>query len=470
MLRSLALAALFLPGGSPLFAQPPMAGRPELEWAKIDRETVEMLSEYIRIDTSNPPGNEIRGVQWFQKIFDAEGIPYQTGESAPGRGNIAARLKGTGGEPALILLSHIDVVPASRGFWSVNPFAGTIRDGYLWGRGSIDMKSKAIAELVAFLTLRRQHVPLRRDVIFVATADEEAGGSYGAGWVVKNRPEWIEGAGFLLTEGSVSRADESGKVIYFGISTTGKSPGWLRLIATGPAGHGSIPLKNSAVNRLVAALERLRNYRPPLEVTPAVEHALRTQAPYEPEPWNKRYADIRSFIKQPGAYEELEKRPGLLALLTNTLAITRLEGSNKINVIPPVATAELDCRLLPDSTIDRWREQVRKIIQDDSIRIEVVLNFPATVSPAGTPLSAAIEDAVKKRHPIAGFVQTVEPFFTDSHFFRDRGITSYGFVPYAITEADENRQHGNDERIPLAAFTDGVRLLWEVVYNFSRAQ
>ena len=467
--------AVFLSAAAMLAVTSPRAAAPSradvsLDWPKLNDEAVEKLSSYIRVDTSNPPGNEVRAADWYAKIFEAEGIPYETAESAPGRGNIVARLKGAGTEPAMILLNHMDVVPVSREYWTVDPFAGLIRDGYLWGRGAEDMKSLGIAELLAFLELNREHVPLRRDVIFLGTADEEAGGNAGAGWVVQNRPNWISGAGFLLTEGSSSRADNSGRPIFFGVGPTEKTPGWLKLTARGRSGHGSVPIPNSAPNRLIAALDRLRNDRPPLEVTPPVESALRSVAPYEQEPWRSRFLNLRGFVTSPDAYPELQKRPEILALLTNTISITGLEGSKKINIIPPSASALLDCRLLPGWTIDRWRDQVRKIVQDDSIEIETVLNFPPAVSPVDTPLYAAIEDAVKRLHPDTGVAKTVLGGFTDSHFFRERGIVSYGFEPFALAEEDTRRVHGNDERISVKAYTGGVRLLWEVVYNFSRAE
>jgi acetylornithine deacetylase/succinyl-diaminopimelate desuccinylase-like protein len=446
------------------------SGQLQIDWDQVNAESTRRLAEYIRIDTSNPPGNEIRGVEWLKQIFQAEGIPFETGESAPGRASIVARLKGTGKEPALILLSHIDVVPVNREFWTVDPFAAEIKDGYLWGRGSVDMKPLGIASLETVLLLHRNHVPLRRDVIFLATADEEAGGNYGAGWVVKNHPEWIAGAGFLVTEGARTMTDNSGKLMYFAIGIAEKTPAWLKLTAKGRSGHGSIPNPDSSVNRLVAALERLRTYRSPLQVTSAVEYAFRTGAPYEPEPWRSRFADIRAYIQTPGAYEELLKRPVELAKLENTINITGLEGSVKINIVPSAATALLDCRLLPNTTIEQWVQQIRKIVQDDSITIEVVQNFPPTESKVETPLHAVIERTVKQHYPSAGVIGSVSQGFTDSHFFREQGITSYGFMPFPMKDEDWLRTHGNNERIPVNGFTAGVRLLWEVVYEFSRAQ
>jgi len=440
------------------------------DWHALESDAVEKLSAYIRVDTTNPPGNEIRAAQWYAKIFEAEGIPFQIAESAPGRGNIVARLKGSGSEPALILLNHMDVVPVSRDYWTEDPFAGLIRGGYLWGRGSIDMKSLGILQLLTFLELHRLHVALKRDVIFIGTADEEAGGDMGAGWVVKNRPEWIAGAGFMLTEGATSIADDSGKPIYFAVGPTEKTPAWLRLIATGRSGHASRPIPDSAPNHLIAALDRIRQYRPSLELTVPVETMLRTRSAYEPEPWRSRFADPKKFLAQPDVYDLLEKRPDILNLLTNTISITSLKGSNKTNIIPSEASAELDCRLLSSWTIDSWVDQVRSVINDPSIRIEVILNFPPAVSSTDTPLFASIEKAVHDLDPGSGVVQNVAAGFTDSHFFREKGIIGYGFGPFAITGEDRDRVHGDNERIPVKNYTDGLHVLWNVVYDFSRAK
>jgi len=445
---------------------------PEIDWQKVDAEAIAKLSEYIRVDTSNPPGNEARAAQWLAGIFKAEGISFETAESAPGRGNIVARLKATvaNPEPGLVLLSHMDVVPVTREYWTVDPFSGEVRNGNIWGRGTADMKGQGIAQLMAFLLLHRLHVPLRRDVIFLATADEESGGDYGAGWVVRNRPGWFAGAGFLVNEGARSQADKNGQPIFYGIGTVNKTPGWLKLTATGRSGHGSVPIPESAVNKLIAAVERLRTYQPPLEVTPPIERALASQAPYEPEPWRGRLKNIREFVNQPDARAELSKRPALLALLTNTISITRLEGSNKVNVIPPVATAEIDCRLLPGWTAERWVAEVRRIVHDDAIKVEVIHNQTTTESPLGTPLSATIEKAVKELHAGAGVALSPSTGFNDSHFFREKGIVSYGFVPFAMPEGYVSGAHGNDEFIPVRAFSDGVRLEWQLVYDFTKAQ
>jgi acetylornithine deacetylase/succinyl-diaminopimelate desuccinylase-like protein len=445
------------------------AAAPAIDWRVVDQEALDKFTAYLRVDTTNPPGNEVRGVDFYKKIFEAEGIPYETGESAPGRGNIVARLKGQGNEPALILLNHMDVVPVDQRFWTVPAFEGLVKDGYVWGRGSEDMKSTGIAELMAFLLLHRNHVPLKRDVIFLATADEEAGGNFGAGWVQKNRPEWYRGAGFLLNEGGESYADSSGKPVFFGIDTIEKTPAWLRLTVTGRSGHGSIPIPDSATNRLIAALDRLRQWQPPLELTPPMERGFVSLAPYVSAPWRSRLEHMDQFIREPNAREELAKEhPGWLALLTNTVSITQLEGSKKVNVIGPEATASLDCRLLPGTEIDAWISQIRKVLDDPSIKIDVILNFPTSHSPDDSALVDTIRQVVKRQYSDAGVIYTPLEAFTDSHLFRERGVASYGFSPFAVTGDDARRIHGNDERIPVQSFESGIQLMYQVVYEFSR--
>ncbi|HET9399508.1 MAG TPA: M20/M25/M40 family metallo-hydrolase [Candidatus Acidoferrales bacterium] len=457
------------------YKRPPQtqAVSPKPDWKTVDPEAVAKLREYLRIDTTNPPGNESRGVEWYAKIFDAKGIPYQTGESAPGRGNIVARLKATSANeslPAFVLLNHIDVVPANRQYWTADPFAADERDGYIWARGASDMKSTGIAQLMAFLELHRLHTPLKRDVIFLATADEEDGTKSGARWVVEQHPEWITGAGFVVNEGAGSRADKNGKPIYFGVGAFNKTPAWLKIVATGTAGHGSVPIPESSVNRLIAALEKLRNYKPPLELTPAVERALKSAAPYEQEPWKTRLANLGTWIKDPNARAQLEKEPRYLALLTNTISITGLNGTDKINVIPPEASAQLDCRLLPGWTAERWVAELQGVIGTDHLRIEILQSHPSSPgSSLDTPLHKTIEDAVHALFPGAGVADTTSTGFNDSYYFRVKGITAYGFVPFAMKPEDSTRAHGNDERIAVTSFTDGVHLMWEVVSRFSAA-
>ena len=277
---------------------------------------LERLETYVEIDTTNPPGNETRGVEFFAAIFDEIGIPYETAESAPGRGNIWARLEG-GDEPGVVLLHHIDVVPADPRYWITDPLSGEILDGNIYGRGALDTKSLGIIQLAAFLDLHRSGVELSRDVVFMATADEEAGGLFGVGWLIEQRPELFSNIGYALNEGGGGSLTD-GRT-QFSIEITQKVPYWLRLTTRGEPGHGSRPPASTAVTELVAALDRLREHDFPFRVIPAVDAYFRGMAVTRSPNWQRRYMDIAAAIQQPGVADELrDENPSHYALLRNT--------------------------------------------------------------------------------------------------------------------------------------------------------
>lgn len=423
------------------------------------------LAEYIRIDTTNPPGNESLGVEYFSKILDAAGIAWQSAESAPGRGNIWARLEG-GDEPALILLNHIDVVPADLRYWTTKPFSGEIRDGYVWGRGALDMKSTGIAQLQAFLALHAAGKPLVRDVVFVATADEEAGGSMGAGWLVEHHPEIFRNAGYLLNEGG--SGSRIGDAVMFNIEVTQKVPLWLRLTARGNPGHGSTPQTSTAVTRLLRAGDRVAQTGFPPRVIPAVQAMFEGMAPYQPEELRGRYASIAAAISDDEFMRYLQlTNPGAHALLRNTCSITRLSGSDKINVVPTEAAMELDCRLLPDQDQAAFVEELAVIVNDPNVTIETLMAFTPAVSSSDSALYTLIASLLAERYPAAAVVPGVSTGFTDSHFFRDMGIASYGFGAFVITLADRRGVHGNDERIGIETLVEGTDFMIDLVERFA---
>jgi len=433
-----------------------------IDIAKLQAEAVQRTREYLRINTTNPPGNEVESMRWFARILKQEGIPFDTATSAPGRGNIWARLKG-GNEPALLLLHHMDVVPADPKYWDTDPFAATTKDSVIFGRGALDTKTLGVVHLETFLALKRSKVPLNRDVIFMATADEEAGGNFGAGWIVKNHPEAFKGAGLVLNEGSQGNVDDDGRM-QFAIEVTQKTPLWLKLTAVGNPGHGSTPAPASAVNRLIRALDRLQTYEFAPRVVPAVAAYFAAIAPSMPTRWKDGFSDATKLIADRSTLMLLQiDRRELAALLRNTCSITMLQASNKINVVPPEAQAQVDCRLLPDQDRAAFLREFTGALNDPDIKIDQIIGFTPAVSSTDTPLYRAIVSSIRQNYPGASIAPAVQTGFTDSHWFRDLGIVSYGFAPFVVPEADESGTHGNNERISIENIRKGTAMMLEIV-------
>ena len=441
----------------------PLRGQGRIDTNKLGEEAVRRTQEYIRINTTNPPGNEAQAVAFLAGIFRNEGISFDTASSAPGRVNIWARLKGSGTEPALVLLHHMDVVPADAHYWDVDPFSATVKDGDIYGRGTLDTKTLGILQLETFLALHRAGVPLKRDVIFIATADEEAGGAYGAGWLVTHRPDAFKGAGLLLTEGGFGSLRDSRQ--QFLIEVTQKVPLWLNLVSTGKPGHGSIPPVSSSVNALVGALYRIQTHDFPPRLVPAVTAYFTGLAGNAGPEWKEAFQNMTQSVTSQDFLHRLQtERPGLAALVRNTCSITMLHASNKVNVIPPEADAQVDCRLLQDQDPTAFTTELASVIADPGIKIERILGFsPAISSTEDNPLYRAIVEVTRRHFPEANIVPGVSPGFTDSHFFRDLGIASYGFAPFLIPAAEESGVHGNNERISIENIKRGTTMMWEIV-------
>lgn len=429
----------------------------------LEDEAVRWLQDLIRIDTINPPGNEYRAVAYLAQLFEAEGVAYESAESAPGRGNIWARLEG-GDEPALILLQHTDVVPADEAFWTIEPLSGDIRDGEILGRGAVDMKGLGALQLATFLSLHRSGVALNRDVIFLATADEEAGGEYGVGWLIDHHPEIFAGAGFLLNEGGGGSLDAD--AIVFGVEVTQKVPVWLRLNAVDVPGHGSSPRPTSSVTRIVQALNTLlENPFPPRVIGPVAEYFQALAVDMSPE-WAPYYANIQRSIADPDFLQRLhQERAGHHALLRDTCSMTRLSGSSKINVVPPEAWAELDCRILPDKPAEVFIEELKTRIADTGVTVDTIMAFTPAISETNTRLFQSIVNVTGELHPGSRVLPSVSTGFTDSHFTRDLGIVSYGFNPLITEVGTETGVHGNDEHVNEAAFRRAVGDYYAVVRN-----
>lgn len=453
-----------LPDRVPLATWPPAT---DAEWQSLTGETARLLSAYLRINTTNPPGNEIAAARWLAAVLRRDGIESQIFEPRPGKANLVARLKGDGSARPLILLNHMDVVLASQDHWQVDPFAGVIRDGFVWGRGALDMKGEAIVHLMTFLALKRAGIPLKRDVVFLATSDEEVGVGVGAGWIVREHPELVRDAEFLLTEGGTIRGAGAGggQVEYYGIGTTEKAPFWLDVTSRGTPGHGSRPVADNPVHRLVRALARLEAYRTPLVVTPVVQRYFRELAPTQSDPIRRRwFSDISAALNDSAAARVLTSDPTYNALLRNTIVITGLKGSDKTNVIPPVATAAVDVRLLPGQDAAAFLAELGRVIADSAVVLTPQgPNWTSTESPADGELVAAVSAAARTRHPSTIVTPAMLVGFTDSHHFRRLGIASYGVSPFPLTASESRGIHGNDERVSLDALRFGLSFFSDIV-------
>lgn len=448
-------------------ATAPSAARPEaasttacpiarsLDAQAIEQEAVCLLSQYVQIDTTNPPGNELVAAQFLRGLLERAGLTATIVESAPGRANLIARLSQAAPKPAIALAHHMDVVPAVASAWSVPPFAAVQRDGMLWGRGALDDKAGGILSLLTVLMAKRLEVALPYDLVFLALADEEAGGGQGARYLTAHKPELLRDVAFVLNEGGGIMQLPEGRALYQ-VEVAQKAPLWLRLIARGTAGHGSAPSANTATARLVRALGRLAEHEFPVQVLPEVQELYAGKAASLPEVLRDGARDLRTALERPAFRDAFLHDAHHAALVRNTLAISMLHGSDKENVIPGEASAVLDMRLLPGQDAAAVRGEVIALIADPNVEVETLLSWTAHSSPRDTPLFHAIEAQAAARDPGAPVLANVLGGFTDCNAFRAQGITCYGYMPLRLAPHAFAGIHGNDERIPTAALGDAV--------------
>jgi acetylornithine deacetylase/succinyl-diaminopimelate desuccinylase-like protein len=438
-----------------------------IDWTRYQDMAVDLMQQYLRVNTSNPPGNEIEAARFFKKIFDQHGIENEIFEYKPGRANIIARLKGNGSKRPIILLSHTDVVTAEPASWEVDPFAGVIKNGSIWGRGALDMKGEGLFHLMTMILLKQEGASLSRDVIFLGTADEEVNDE-GSLWMIANKAHLFKDAEYLLTEGGDNLL-EGGSVKIVGVDVAEKAPFWLRLTATGLPGHGSRPVADSASNRLIRAMNRILDWETPVKLLPAVEQFFKDVAPLQPEPWRSQFANVRESLKDPAFAKSLSSQREYNFLLRNTISITMLSGSKQTNVIPNTATCNLDVRLLPGESPEDFLKALTAVIADPSIKIENVNRFkPPNSSPINTELFSLIARKTKEKHPGAVITTKMLSGYTESQLYRQLGITAYGWAPIYTTAEEDEGVHGNNERISVKNVREGTREFYEVVKEISR--
>jgi len=413
------------------------------DWTSIQGEAVGLLEQYVRIDTSNPPGDTRRTADFLESVLKRDGVPVTRYESQPGKAILLARLKGAGAGKPILLLHHMDVVPADRSRWKTDPFAPTIQNGEMWGRGTMDMKGLGVAHLLAFLTLKRQNIPLSRDVILMAVPDEEVGGQLGARWMIEHHFAELDPE-YVLDEGGFGSADlfTPGKLV-FGISVAEKQIAWMRVRAEGVAGHGSQPHDQNPNDRLVRALTRLLAQPMPAPSNPVLDTMK---------------ARVGTFAQNKFTN----------AIQHSTIALTTLDAGvgdpKKVNVIPSAAEAQLDCRLLPGTDARQWVRDVAARLGDPSLKVEAFyISDPSIVSPTDSPMYQALETAIRRHYPAATVTPMLIPYGTDSNAFRAKGARSYGVFPAVLSADIVASMHGDAERVPVSGLGPAVRIFYEVL-------
>jgi acetylornithine deacetylase/succinyl-diaminopimelate desuccinylase-like protein len=413
------------------------------DWQAIGSEAVRTIQEYVRINTSNPPGDVLKAADFLTRILEREGIPVKRYDSGPGRSIVLARLKGTGPAKPLLLLNHMDVVPTDPARWQHDPFAAEIVDGKMWGRGTIDMKGLGVVQLMAFLSLKRQNVPLARDVILMAVPDEETGGTLGARWMRAEHYADIDPE-YILDEGGFGSRDlfAPGKLV-FGISVAEKKILWLKLTAEGVAGHGSQPHDQNPNDRLVRALSRLLN--DPLPPT--------------------SFTVLDTMKSRVGTFSVNKFNN---AIQHSTISLTSLRSGvgdpPKVNVIPSIAEATIDCRVLPGTSKDEWMTEIRRRLADPAIKVEITYEGDEpVVTTQDSTFYRALESAVKRRHPDAIVTPMVVPYGTDANGFRPLGVKSYGFTPIVVPADAVMSMHGDAEYLPVDAVAPAIQILFEAL-------
>ena len=437
------------------------ASHPVLNAEHAQAEAAHFLQELIRIDTQDPPGNESKVAHYLEGVLKSEGIEPEILETIPGRASIVARLKGDGSKRPLLLMGHEDVVPVDRARWTVDPFAGLERDGMIWGRGASDDKGNDAANLEVFLQLKRMKIPLKRDVIFLSEASEEASSPAGMSVVVEKYWDKIA-CEFALNEGGGSLV-KGGKIQYMSVSTAEKIPRGVRLEATGSSGHGSVPRVDNAVTHLAAAVAKAGTWETPSRLNDTTREFFRrlaTISPTEEAAWYRNVLDLK-------VQAELRvKKPQYYSMLRTSVVPTMLQGGIKENVIPPTAEATLDVRALPDEDLVKFREMLSEVIGDAQVKVvaeDVRYSMPAApVTSLDTEMFRALEAAQKEVAPDAITLPSMTTGATNSAFLRTKGVAAYG-IGVPKTEEESRTVHGNDERIEVQQLGVFVRYLFRAV-------
>lgn len=429
-------------------------------------ETLSTLKDLIRIDTTNPPGNEIKACEYLAQIFKHEGIEHTILESAPQRGNIIARIKGDGSKQPLLLTSHLDVVPVERDKWSIDPFAAEERNGFLYGRGAIDMKNMTALALSVFLKLKRDNIKLKRDLIFAAVADEEMGCEWGSKWLVDHHPELIR-AEYALNEVGGFSLDVEGKTFY-PIGVAEKGVCWFKIKRKGDPGHGAMPHDNQALPHVCLAAHKLAQNELPFHASNIVKTFIHQLAERQKFPKNLVLNAITNpalsgFVLNNIIPDKVRAR-NFKNMLRNLATPTVLHAGTKTNVIPSEAEVLVDGRILPQRTVASFLAEVQDLI-GPGFEIEVLRAEEACETDYNNNFFESLKSALIKNDPGSIPVPFLIPGYTDAKHYNRLGIKCFGFVPLKLPK-DLNfgaLYHGHDERIPLTTLEFGLNTMWDVI-------
>lgn len=455
-------------------------------------DSVELLQSLIRTDSSNPPGDTTAIAAQLKQLFDQHRIDSEIIVAPNGKAaHFLARLKGDGSQRPVLVAAHTDVVPVQRERWSVDPFAGVVKDGYVYGRGALDNKGAVTAYATAVLRLKKEGVKLRRDVIFLAEADEEQG-EFNTGWLAQHHWPKID-AEFALNEGGSTVLNANGSVSLVSVSTADKLTLNLKLVATGASGHSSrpLPVDTTANGQLIAALAKLSTYQTPIQISATSKEYLQVLSELNPGPFaeaanallNATDTDARLRHAARMIASDNTASWGIEGLVRNTLVITMIDAGVKPNVIPGTAEAVLNARLLPGHTVDEFIAEVARVIDNPKIRIEIVHRLPppqlteffqqrANIkpSPVDTALFAAIRSAAQQTWPTAKVAPTLLVASTDATPWRLRGVPVYGIGPFPNDRDTATRVHGDDERVAVKSLREGSEFVYRILRQVAGPQ
>lgn len=453
-----------------LWPAPAFGQMKPIDWKALDAETLDHFTSLIKLDTSNPPGNETVAAKYLQGILEREGIPTKLVGANPQRLSLIATLKGNGTKKPILIMGHTDVVGVQRERWSQDPFGAALIDGFIWGRGTIDDKDKVVGSLMTILELKRRGVKLDRDVIFVAESAEEGGspdGSYGMQYVIKNNWPDID-AEYCLTEGG-NFYSRGGKVVYQKVEVTEKVGRGMRLVARGTAGHGSMPREDNAIVHLSAAVAAIGHWQPPMHLTDVTRTYLERLAPVSSPEDAARIKDLFDSSKTAAAQEYFRKNDiEMNSILRTSISPNIIQGGFRSNVIPSEATATLDIRAIADEDMDKFKEMMTQVINDPAVTIESsrngFANAPPPPSSMQTEMFKALEKAQQKFYPGTATLPWMATGATDMRGLRARGVQCYGIGPeLPIEDLVAHAMHSDNERIKEAALYTFVHYMYDAV-------